>query len=127
MERRIIHTPLAPEAIGPYNQAVVSGGLVFTAGQIPLDPKTGKLINGDFKRQVDQVLHNLNAILSAAGSDLSKAVKLTVFLTDLGQFALLNEVFSERFSGSEYPARSVVEVSALPLGAAVEIECVAAL
>ncbi len=127
MKRRIIHTPLAPEAVGPYNQAVVAAGLVFTAGQIPLDPNTGELIKGDFKRQVDQVLHNLNAILSAAGSDLSKAVKLTVFLPDLGKFAELNEVFSKRFSGSEFPARSVVEVSALPLGAAVEIECIATL
>jgi 2-iminobutanoate/2-iminopropanoate deaminase len=127
MDRRIIHTPLAPAAIGTYNQGVVAGGLVFTAGQIPLNPQTGRLVKGDFASQIDQVLHNINGILSAAGSDLSKAVKFTVFLTDLGRFAEVNAVFERHFSGLEPPARSVVEVAALPMGAEIEIECVAAI
>lgn len=127
MDRKVIHTSLAPPAIGTYNQAIVSHGLIFTSGQIPLNPQTGELIDGDFKERVDRVLHNINAVLSACGSDLSKVIKFTVFLTDLSRFSELNEVFLARFSGLEPPARSAVEVSALPMGTDVEIECVATL
>lgn len=125
MSRRSIHTNLAPEAIGPYSQAIISNRLIFTAGQIPLDPMTGKMVEGDFKMRVNQVLRNLNAILSSASTDLNHAVKMTVFLTDLSKFSLVNEVFDERFAASDPPARSVVEVAALPLEADIEIECIA--
>lgn len=125
MERKIIRTAQAPAAIGPYNQAVVSNGFIFTAGQIPLDPATMQLVDGSFKQRVQRVLQNLNAVLSVAGSDLSQAVKLTVFLTDLGKFSEVNEVFSECFDDLEPPARSAVQVAALPLGTDVEIECIA--
>jgi len=123
--RRTIFTPLAPAPIGAYSQGIVAQGLVFTAGQIPLDPETGKLIEGDFAERVDQVLHNLNAVLAAGGTDLSHAVKLTVFLTDLTKFPVVNEVLAKRFEGFDPPARSVVEVQALPAGADIEIECIA--
>ncbi len=125
--RRTIFTPLAPAPIGAYSQGIVAQGLVFTAGQIPLNPETGKLVVGDFAEHVDQVLHNLNAVLAASGTDLSHAVKLTVFLTDLAQFPVVNEVLAKRFEGYAPPARSVVEVKALPAGADIEIECVATL
>lgn len=124
---KAISTPDAPEAIGPYSQAKVANGFVFTAGQIPLNPKTGKLIEGDFSQQVYQVLSNINAILKAAGTDAGRAVKLTVFLKDFSNYAELNEVFTEFFSGTEPPARSALQVSKLPLDAEVEIECIAAL
>ena len=125
MSRRSIHTNLAPEAIGPYSQAIISNGLIFTAGQIPLDPMTGKLVEGDFKMRVNQVLRNLNAILSSGSTDLNHAIKMTVFVTDLSNFSLVNEVFEERFVGIDPPARSVVEVAALPIDADIEIECIA--
>lgn len=127
MERKVVRTAQAPAAVGPYSQGIVAGGFVFTAGQIPLDPGTMKLVQGDFKHQVHQVLHNLNAVLSNAGTDLGRVVKCTVFLTDLKQFPLVNEVFQECFNKDDPPARSVVQVSALPLDAVIEIECVAAL
>lgn len=123
--RRTIYTPLAPAPIGAYSQGIVAQGLVFTAGQIPLNPETGKLVEGDFAERVDQVLHNLNAVLAAGGTDLSHAVKLTVFLTDLTRFPVVNEILAKRFEGFDPPARSVVEVPALPAGADIEIECVA--
>ena len=125
MNRKIIKTDKAPAAIGPYNQAVISNGMIFTAGQIPLDPATGKLVDGDFKTRVTRVMDNVSAILQEAGTDLSNAVKMTVFLTDLGRFAEINDVFVKYFDGIEPPARSAVQVSALPLGVDVEIECIA--
>ncbi len=125
MTRKLIFTEKAPKAIGPYNQAVVSNGFVFTAGQIPIDPSTGTVVIGDFKQRVDQVLQNIKAILDASDSSLDNIVKLTVFLTDLGRFQELNEIFSEWFSETDPPARSAVQVSALPAGVDVEIECVA--
>jgi 2-iminobutanoate/2-iminopropanoate deaminase len=127
MERRIINTPLAPAPIGAYNQAVVSNGFVFTAGQIPIDPGTGKIVAGDFKQRIDQILHNLNAILTAAGSDLGQVVKFTVFVTDLSRYEEINAVFDHRFTGMEPPARSLVEVAKLPGGTDIEIECIATL
>ncbi|MEE9162587.1 MAG: RidA family protein [Candidatus Neomarinimicrobiota bacterium] len=122
--RTIIHTDLAPAAIGPYSQGVCLDQLVFTAGQVPLDPATGKLVEGSFQKQVYQVLRNLSGILSAGGSSLNSVVKFTVYLTDLEHYATLNAVF-ERYFAEDPPARSVVQVAALPLGAAVEIEAVA--
>lgn len=125
MKRRIIKTPLAPAPVGAYNQGIVANGFIFTAGQVPIDPGTGKFIQGSFKNRVDLVLHNINGILSASGSDLSKAVKITVFLTDLSKYTEVNEIFDQRFAGQEPPARSLVEVSKLPGGTDVEIECIA--
>lgn len=122
--RTIIHTDKAPEAIGPYSQAVCCGDLIFTAGQIPLDPATGKLVEGPFEEQVEQVLRNLSGILSAGGSGLDQVIKFTVYLTDLGNFGTLNQVFAKYFA-EDPPARSAVQVTALPLGAEVEIEAIA--
>jgi 2-iminobutanoate/2-iminopropanoate deaminase len=119
----VIETSDAPEAIGTYSQGIKSGNLVFTSGQIPLNPETGELINGDFKMEISQVLTNLNAVLKSGGSSLKKAIKLTVFLTDLSYFPQVNEVFSEFFP-EDSPARSVVQVSALPMNAKIEIEAV---
>lgn len=124
-ERRVIATDQAPKAIGPYSQAIVSGTHIFTAGQIPLDPTTGKIINGDFSDRVNRVLDNIEAILEAAGTSLHKSIKLTVFMTDLGNFSKVNAVFEKRFSGVAPPARSAVQVAALPLGTDIEIECIA--
>ena len=119
----VIETSDAPEAIGTYSQGIKYGNLVFTSGQIPLNPETGELINGDFKMEISQVLTNLNAVLKSGGSSLKKAIKLTVFLTDLSYFPQVNEVFSEFFP-EDSPARSVVQVSALPMNAKIEIEAV---
>ena len=123
-KRTVIHTSQAPAAIGPYSQGIRSGNLIFTAGQIPIDPATGKLIEGSFEDQVQRVLRNLEGILTAAGSSLDRVVKFTVFVTDLGNFSILNQVFAQYFQ-EDPPARSAVQVSALPLGAQVEIEAVA--
>lgn len=121
--RSVIHTNQAPEALGPYSQGISTGNLVFTAGQIPIDPATGKVVEGGFDKQVHQVLHNLSGVLAAAGSSLDDVVKFTVFVTDLGNFSILNEVFARYFTEAP-PARSTVEVSALPLGVDVEIEAI---
>ena len=123
MDNIVIETLDAPQAIGTYSQGIKYGNLVFTSGQIPLNPKTGELINGDFKLEISQVLTNLNAVLKSGGSSLKKAVKLTVFLTDLSYFPQVNEVFTEFFPENP-PARSAVQVSALPMNAKIEIEAV---
>ena len=123
MDNIVIETLDAPQAIGTYSQGIKSGNLVFTSGQIPLNPETGELINGDFKSEISQVLTNLNAVLKSGGSSLKKAVKLTVFLTDLSYFPQVNEVFKEFFPENP-PARSAVQVSALPMNANIEIEAV---
>ena len=120
---KTISTNNAPKAIGPYSQAVHHHHFVFTSGQIPLNPETGELVSGDFKAEVLQVLKNLDAVLIASESSLKKAAKLTVFLTDLSNFAELNEVFSFHFD-DHLPARSVVQVSALPMNARVAIEAI---
>ena len=122
--RTVIHTDKAPQALGPYSQGVCWGNLVFTAGQIPIDPATGKLIDGSFEEQVTQVLHNLSGILASAGSSLDQVVKFTVYVTDLGNFPVLNQVFARYFK-EDPPARSAVQVAALPLGAELEIEAIA--
>tara|TARA_B110000467_G_scaffold71552_1_gene64957 strand:+ start:104 stop:478 length:375 start_codon:yes stop_codon:yes gene_type:complete len=120
---KIIRTDQAPKAIGPYSQAVLHQQFVFTSGQIPLDPETGELVSGDFKTEVIQVLKNLDAVLIASNSSLKKVAKLTVFLTDLANFSELNEVFSSFFD-DHLPARSAVQVSALPMNVRVEIEAI---
>lgn len=120
----MVATDRAPAAVGPYSQAIVAGGLVFVSGQIPLVPGTGQLIEGGFEAQVEQVLSNLDAVITAAGCDRTRVVKVTVFLTDLACFAEMNAVY-ERYFGEHRPARAAVEVSALPRGAAVEMEAVA--
>ncbi|MEK7284664.1 MAG: RidA family protein [Chloroflexota bacterium] len=114
----------APKAVGPYSQAILAGELVFCSGQIPLDPATGQLVEGDIAAQTGRVLDNLAAVLAAAGSDLAHVVKTTVFLADLGDFAAMNEAYATRF-GEHRPARSTVQVAALPRGARIEIECIA--
>lgn len=119
-----ISTPNAPAAIGPYSQAKVLGNLLFTAGQIPLVPATMEMVTGSIEAQTEQVIANLSAILLEAGSDWSRVVKTTVFLTDLADFGAFNAVY-ERLLGSAKPARSTVQVAALPKGAKVEIELIA--
>ena len=120
---KTISTDNAPKAIGPYSQAVNHDHFVFTSGQIPLNSETGKLVSGDFKAEVLQVLKNLDAVLIASESSLNKVAKLTVFLTDLSNFSELNEVFISYFD-DHLPARSAVQVSALPMNARVEIEAI---
>ncbi|WP_348672418.1 RidA family protein [uncultured Abyssibacter sp.] len=124
--RRIISTDQAPAAIGTYSQAVQVGATVYISGQIPLDPATGAMISEDFEAQARQVFSNLQAVASAAGGSLQSAVKLTIFLTDLSQFATVNTVMAEFFD-EPYPARAAVEVSALPKGAQVEADAILAL
>jgi 2-iminobutanoate/2-iminopropanoate deaminase len=121
-----VSTDKAPAAIGPYSQAIDSGnGLVFLSGQIPIDPATGAFAEGGIKEQTRQSLLNAQAILRAAGLDLSDVVKTTVFLADMGDFAAMNEVYAQFFK-EPFPARSAVAVKTLPKGALVEIECIAA-
>lgn len=124
MSKKIIHTKNAPAAVGPYSQAVGIGNLVYTAGQIPLDPQTGKMIDGDISAQTERALLNLQAVLQAAGSSLDAVIKTTVFLQDMDEFGAMNAVYG-RFFNQNPPARSAVEVAALPLGARVEVEAVA--
>ncbi len=121
-----VHTDDAPGAIGPYSQAVVSGGFIFTAGQIALDPSSGQVVPGGVAEQTDRALRNITAILKAAGADLSRVVKTTVFLLDMADFTAMNEVYARHF-GEHRPARSTVAVSGLPRGVRVEIEAVARL
>ena len=124
MSRQVISTSDAPEAVGPYSQAIKANGFVFTAGQLGLDPATRKLVEGGVTSQARQALQNIEAILQSADSSLDRVVKVTVFLTDIGDFAPVNEVYSQFFS-TDPPARSAFQVSALPLGGLVEIEAVA--
>lgn len=124
MNKKIIHTDNAPKAIGPYSQAVHTGSMIYTAGQIPLDPATMEFVAGGIEEQTRQVITNLKNVLEAAGSSLSKVVKTTVFLKDMNDFAKMNAVYAEFFSENP-PARSTVAVAGLPKGALVEIEVVA--
>jgi len=118
-----IQTTDAPAAIGPYSQAIKSGSLVFLSGQIPLDPATMELVGAGIEEQTRQVFKNLSGVATAAGGDLNSIVKLTIFLTDLSQFATVNSIMAENFA-EPYPARATIEVSALPKGAIVEIEAI---
>lgn len=122
-----VQTDNAPAAIGPYSQAIKAGGFVYTAGQVGIDPEAGKLIEGGITEQTRRALDNLTAILEAAGTSIQNVVKTTVFIMDMGHFAAMNEAYKEYFGGGEPPARSTVQVAGLPLGAIVEIECVALL
>lgn len=121
--KEAIHTDSAPAAVGPYSQAVKAGDLVICSGQIPLDPATGELVTGDIRAQTHQVMKNLQAVLEAAGSGFDKAVRFTIFLTDLGDFGAVNEVYAS-YLAEPYPARACVQVSALPKGVDVEIDAI---
>ena len=123
LSKLVIQTSNAPKAIGTYSQGIQSKDLVFTSGQIPIDPKTGELIIGDFKAEVYQVLTNLDGVLRGGGSSLQSAVKLSVFLIDLSYFAQVNEIFNSFFL-KDPPARSALQVSALPMNARIEIEAI---
>jgi len=125
MEKKIIATDAAPGAIGPYSQAVTAGGFVFCSGQIPLDPATGEMVGGDVAAATERVILNLQAVLAAAGLGLDDVVKTTVYLSSMSDFAAMNEVYAKYF-GSSRPARATVQAAALPRGALVEIDAVAA-
>lgn len=124
-ERKRISTSSAPAAIGPYSQAIVAGGLVHCSGQIALDPATGALIQGDVSAQAERVLANLAAVLAAAGSSPARAVKCTVYLKSMSDFAAVNAVYARHFPGDSPPARATVAVADLPKGALLEIDCTA--
>jgi reactive intermediate/imine deaminase len=121
MPKEPIHTPRAPAAIGPYSQGIRAGSTIYLSGQIPLDPKTKELVKGDIRAQTKQVFENLAAVSEAAGGSLANAVRLTIYLTDLANFAVVNEVMAE-FCTEPYPARVTIGVAQLPRGAAVEID-----
>ena len=123
MSKEIVSTENAPQAIGPYSQAVKAGNLMFISGQIPLDPKTGDLVSESIEDQAKQVLDNVKSICEASGNSLDDIVKISIFLTDLSNFSVVNDVMKEYFS-EPYPARATVEVSGLPLGVNVEIEAI---
>jgi len=127
MDRKIISTKNAPSAIGYYSQAIIANGVIYTSGQIPLNPQNGEIISTDFIEQTKQVFKNLEAVLTEAGSSLNQSIKLNVYLTDLSNYNDLNNVFNERFAGISPPARSVVEVSRLPKDVLIEIDCIASL
>ena len=126
MARDVIHTELAPRAIGPYSQAIAvsAGQMVFLSGQIPLDPATGEVVAGDVTAQTERVMKNLEAVLAAAGCTFANVVRCGIFLTDLGDFGKVNEVYGRYFPANP-PARATVQVSALPRGVKVEIDCIA--
>ncbi len=120
---KTINTDTAPAAVGPYSQAVISGNMVFTAGQIPIDPQTNELVDGDVAAQTEQVLQNLSAVLEAAGSSLERTVKVTVFIKDMNDFTTMNAIYEKYFTNK--PARSTVEVARLPKDVLVEMDVVA--
>ncbi len=122
---KAIHTDNAPAAIGPYSQAIEANGFIFASGQIPIDPKTGNLVEKNIRKQTIQAITNAGNILKAAGADLSKVVKTTVYLADMNDFTAMNEIYAQYFS-EPYPARSAVAVKDLPKGALVEVEVLAA-
>jgi len=122
-EKKVIDTPNAPAAVGPYSQAVVAGDLLFVSGQLPIDPATGKMPEGEIENRAHQSFKNAAAIVEAAGASLDQAVKTTVFLTNMKDFQAVNAVYSEYF-GKPFPARSAIQVAALPLGADIEMEVI---
>jgi 2-iminobutanoate/2-iminopropanoate deaminase len=125
MKKDAIATAHAPSANGPYSQGVRAGGLVFVSGQIPIDPATGEIVSGGIAAQTERVLRNLRAVLEASGASLTDVVKTTVYLTNLADFAVVNEIYGRSF-GAPFPARATVQVAALPRGALVEIDAIAA-
>lgn len=124
MAKQVIATGAAPEAVGPYSQAISSKGLLFCSGQIPLDPDTGELIQGTIAEETRRVMDNLTAVLDAGGTSWPNVIKVTAYLTDMGDYAEFNEVYGE-FAGAEPPARAAIAVGGLPKGARVEVECIA--
>lgn len=126
MSRIIINTPSAPAAIGPYAQAVRSGNTLYLSGQVPLDPVSGTLVEGDIREQANRIFDNIAAVCLAAGGSLDSLVRVGIYLTDLSQFAQVNEVMAQRLA-EPYPARSTIGVTALPLGAAIEMDAIAVL
>ena len=124
MEKKIVATPKAPVAIGPYSQAIRIGGFLYTSGQISLDPETMKMVTGDIEIETEKVLKNIEAILKADGLDLNNIIKTTVYLTDLSEFTRMNQIYEKFFSETK-PARACVQVTALPKGAKVEIDAIA--
>ncbi len=124
--REAIHSSDAPAAIGTYSQAIRAGGLLYLSGQIPLDPATGELVAGDIREQIHQVFRNLRAVAAAGDASLDRAVKITVYLTDLGHFGAVNEIMAE-YLAEPYPARAAIGVASLPKGAAVEADAIIAL
>jgi 2-iminobutanoate/2-iminopropanoate deaminase len=124
MKKEIITTDKAPSAIGPYSQGVRANGFIFFSGQIPIDPATGEVVKGDISAQAEQVMKNIGALLDACGIGFDSIVKSTIFLTDLSDFGVVNEIYGRRFTAA-YPARSTVQVSSLPKGVDIEIEVVA--
>ena len=125
MKKEIIKTDKAPKAIGPYNQATVYNDIVYTSAQLPIDPVTNELLDGDIAEQTDLAMKNLGAVLAAAGSSFDKVLKCTVFITDMSQFSKVNAVYARYYEGIEPPARACVEVTKLAKGAMVEIEVIA--
>ncbi len=125
--RREIRTDQAPAPVGPYSQAIVHGGVLYASGQIPLDPATGALVEGEIEAQTEQVLRNLSAVLAEAGATLDDVLRATIYLTDLSLFPRVNEVYGRAFKEGPAPARATVGVAALPLGAEVEIDAIVAL
>jgi 2-iminobutanoate/2-iminopropanoate deaminase len=123
-KKTIVATKDAPEAIGPYSQAVIHGGIAYLSGQIPLHPATQQLVQGDIALQTERVLENIKGVLTACGSSFDRVLKTTVFLADMGEFARMNEVYGRYFT-KEPPARSTVQAASLPRGVAVEIDCIA--
>ena len=124
---REIRSQGAPAPVGPYVQAVAHGDLLFVSGQIPLDPESGALVDGDIEAQAERVIANLRAVLEAGGSSLARVLRTTIYLTDLSSFARVNEVYARHFDGDPRPARVTVQAAALPLGAQIEIDAIAAL
>jgi reactive intermediate/imine deaminase len=123
MARSVIQSPQAPAAIGPYSQAIAAGGLVFLSGQVALDPATGELVKGGLEAEARRAFENLRAVADAAGPGLNAAVRVTIYLTDLGQFAAVNRIMQEYFR-EPYPARVTIGVASLPRGAAIEVDCI---
>lgn len=124
MEKVIsISTAEAPKAIGPYSQGVVAGQFLFTSGQLPINPDNGKMVDGDIATRAEQVFDNLSAIINSAGGSMADIVKVTLFLTDMGDFQAVNEIYSQRFK-TPFPARSAIQVAALPLGSNIEAEAI---
>ena len=124
MSKSLVNTSNAPQAVGPYSQGVSANGFVFCSGQIPLDPASGELVGGSIADQTRRCMQSLSAVLEAAGSDLTRMVKVTVYLADIADYAEFNEAYAE-FVGAEPPARAAFSVSGLPKGARIEVECVA--
>ncbi len=124
MNINVVSTEKAPAAIGPYSQALIAGSFIYTSGQIPINPKTGEIVNGDIAQQTKQVMENLKAVLEAAGSDLGSVIKTTVFIKNMNDFQTVNSIYNEYFK-KPFPARSCVEVARLPKDVGIEIEVIA--